>query len=90
MALPPCEECKAIYRELMELVESAHRTKPGAGATLEQLVAWMEERAEDPDYRTRVRLTLSTLTRRMVEHDKATGHHVPQPLPPRGGMTSLN
>jgi hypothetical protein len=42
MALPSCEGCKAIYRELLELVEISRQTKPGPDFTPQQLAAWFD------------------------------------------------
>jgi hypothetical protein len=89
MAIPACEECRAIYRELLELVELSRRTKPGPGATAEQLVEWLEQQEADEDYQMRVRPALSALTRRWIDHKKRTGHFVQFPLPP-GGLNSRN
>jgi hypothetical protein len=89
MAVPSCEEYKAIYQELLELVEISRRTKPGPDATLQQLAAWFDERDQDQDYGTRVRTALSALKRRLIEHQKLTGHRVPVPYPP-GGLGNWN
>jgi hypothetical protein len=89
MALPSCEECKAICRELLELVKISRQTKRGPDATPQQLAAWFDQRDQDEDYRMRVRPALSTLTRRLIEHRKLTGHNVPWPLPP-GGLNNPN
>lgn len=89
MALSSCEECKAIYKELLELVEISRQTKPGPDATPQQLADWFDQRDEDEDYRMRVRPALSTLTRRLIEHQKLTGHIVPLPYPP-GRLTNPN
>jgi hypothetical protein len=82
MALPSCEECKAINQELLELVEISRQTKPGPDATPRQLAAWFDQRDEDEDYRMRVRSALPTLRRRLMEHQILTGHRTPWPLPP--------
>jgi hypothetical protein len=83
-----CEECKAIYQEMLKLAEISRQTKPGPDATPQQLAAWFDERGEDQDYKTRVRAALSTLKRRIIEHQQLTGHNVPRPLP--GGLTNWN
>jgi hypothetical protein len=89
MAVPSCEECNAIYQELLELIETSHRTKPGPDATPQQLATWFDERDADQDYKTRVRTALSTLKRRLIEHQNLTGHRVPVPYPP-GGQDNWN
>lgn len=89
MALPPCEECKAIYQELLDLVKTARQNKPGPDATPQQLVAWFDQRDDDEDYKMRVRPAVSKAVRRMIEHQKLTGQNIPRPLPP-GGLTNPN
>jgi len=86
MAAPACKECKAIYQELVDLVNLAHQDKPSPNATPQQLVDWFDQRDEDEEYKLRVRPALSTLRRRWIEHQRLTGHIVPLPLPP-GGLT---
>lgn len=88
MALPSCEECKAIHQELLELVENSRQSKPGPHATPQQLADWFDQREEDEDYKMRVRPALSTLRRRLIEHLKLTGHRIPWTLP--GGLTNSN
>ena len=88
MALPACAECAAIHRELLELVEMSRKTKPGPGATPQELADWFDQRDEDEDYKMSVREVLSSLKRRMIEHQKLTGHVVR--LLPRGGLNDPN
>jgi len=73
---------------MLELVEVSRKTKPGPNATPQELGAWFDERDQDQDYTTRVRAKLSTLKRRLIEHQQLTGHNVPRPLP--GGLANLN
>jgi hypothetical protein len=61
MALPQCEECKGIYRELLEFVEISHQSKPGPNATPQQLAAWFDQRDADEEFSLRVRPALSNL-----------------------------
>jgi hypothetical protein len=88
MTLPSCEECKAIYKEMLELVKTSQQSKPGPDATPQQLAAWFDERDQDQDYKTSVRAALSTLQRRLIEHQQLTGHNVPRPLP--SGLNNWN
>ena len=88
MTVPSCEEGKAIYQGLLELVEVSRRTKPGPGATPQQLATWFDERDEDQDYKARVRAALSTLKSRLIEHQQLTGHNVPRPQP--AGLANWN
>jgi len=53
MARAICEECKAIYEEMVRLVEASHRTKPGPNATPQQLGDWFDQRDADEDARIR-------------------------------------
>jgi hypothetical protein len=89
MAAPSCEECKAIYQELVDLVDLAHQDKPGPNATPQQLVDWFDQQAEDEDYKMRARSALLKAKHRMIEHQKVTGHNVPLPLR-QGGLTNTN
>jgi hypothetical protein len=89
MALPSCEECQAIYREWLELVEISRRTKPGPGATPQQLAAWFDLRDEGEEDRMRIGVAVSALMRRQVEHLKLTRHTITWPLPP-GAMNNPN
>jgi hypothetical protein len=89
MALPSCEECKAIYQELLELEEISRQTKPDPAVTLRQLAAWIDQRDKDEDYKMRTRPALATLRRRLIEHQELTGHGVPWALPP-GGLNNAN
>jgi hypothetical protein len=84
MAFPPCEECKAIYQELLLIVELSCQTKPGPGAGPADLAAWFDERDEDLDYKKRVRAALTNVKQRIIEHQKQTGHVVPSPLHDHG------
>jgi hypothetical protein len=80
----------AIYRRLLELVDSSHRTKPAPGATGQQLAAWFDDRDQNEDETMRVRpALLATLRLRLMEHQKLTGHKVPWPIPP-GSLTNPN
>jgi hypothetical protein len=88
MSASSCKECEAIYHEMLELVKISRQTKPGPDATPQQLAAWFDERDQDQDYKTRVRAALSTLQRRLIEHQQLTGHNVPRPLP--GGLNNWN
>jgi len=88
MSASSCKECEAIYHEMLELVTVSRQTKPGPDATPQQLAAWFDERDQDQDYKTRVRAALSTLQRRLIEHQQLTGHNVPRPLP--GGLNNWN
>lgn len=88
MTVFSCEECKAIYQEMLELVAISRQTKLGPDASPQQLGAWFDGRDEDQDYKTRVRAALSTLKRSLIEHQQLTGHNVPRPLP--GGLTNSN
>ena len=89
MALPPCDECKAILQELVALVEMSRQSKPGPGATPQELAAWFDQREADENYTSSVRPRLAEVRRRLAEHQKSTGHRVPLPFP-RGGMASFN
>jgi hypothetical protein len=84
MARVTCEECKAIYEEMVRLVEASSLTKPGPDATPQQLGEWFDQRDADEEARMQERLTLATLSRRLMEHCKQTGHNVPSPLPHLG------
>ncbi len=88
MVLPSYKECKAIYQELLELVEISRPTKAGLDTTPQQLAACFDQREQDEDYRMRIRLALST-TSRLIEHQRLTGHNVPLPLS-QGGLNNLN
>jgi len=81
MAVSPCAECKAIYQELLDLVEISRQNKPGPGATPQQLAVWFDQRDDDEDYKMRIRIALWKAERRMVEHQKSTKHNVPRPFP---------
>jgi len=86
-----CQECLAIYRELLELVEISRQSKPGPDATPQQLGAWFERRDECEEYVKRVRPALPSLKRRLIEHQRVTGHTVPTPTPKMpGGFANLN
>ena len=89
MAAPLCDECRAIYRELVELVEISRQSKPDPSATPQQLAAWFDQRDVDEDCSLRMRPRLSSLRRRLAEHQKLTRHTTPFTLPP-GGLTSQN
>jgi hypothetical protein len=89
MARPSCEECRAIYREWLELMEISRRRIPGPDVTPQQLAAWFDQRDEDSEYGIRMRLAVSALIRRQVEHLKLTRHTIPWPLPP-GGLNNPN
>jgi hypothetical protein len=88
MAEPPCEECKAIFQELLDIMQDAWRDKPGR-ATSQQLYEWFEQQSADDGRRMRLRSAVSQATRRIIDHRNRTGHNVPTPLPP-GGLTSWN
>ena len=89
MAIGSCDECNAIHQELRDVVELSRQTKPGPDATPEQLAAWFDERDEDDAYRMRVRTALSTLRRRMTEHQQLTGHNITRPFP-SGPLSNWN
>lgn len=84
ISMPICEECDAIRRGLLELVELSRRTKPGPNATPQELAEWFDRRDEDADRRIRERTALSTLKDRLIEHQKLTGHHIALPISPSG------
>ena len=86
MPFPPCGECKAIYQELLDIMEVSRRTKTGPSASPQDLAAWFDEREEDLDYKQRVRTALSKVRRRIIEHQQQTGHVVRSPLSERGLM----
>jgi hypothetical protein len=77
-------ECKAIYQELLDIMDVSRRTKPGPGASPQDLAAWFDEREEDLDYKQQVRTALSKVRRRISEHQQQTGHVVPSLLSERG------
>jgi hypothetical protein len=89
VALPSCKECEAIYQEVLDLVEIARQSKPGPDATPQQLVDWFDQRDNNENYQMRMRPAVAKALRRLVEHQKLTGHRIPVPLPP-GGLTSAN
>lgn len=89
MALSSCEECTALYREMLDLIELSRRDNPGPGATPHDLVAWFERREENEDYKTRVRPALWNAVRKLIHHQKLAGHFVLRPLL-RGGLNNPN
>jgi len=63
MALPLCDECKAIYRELLELIEISRQSKPGPNATPQQLAAWFGQRDDDEGHSLRARPAIRATVR---------------------------
>jgi hypothetical protein len=43
MRTPDCDECRAIYRELLGLMEQSRRNGPGQGATPQELMRKLKE-----------------------------------------------
>jgi len=84
MAVPLCDECKAIYRELVAMVEMSRRSDPGPGATPQQMAAWFDQRGTDENYNMRIQPAMWALGRRLMEHQILTGHTIPS-ITPLGG-----
>jgi hypothetical protein len=84
-----CQECEAIYQELVELVEISRRSKPAPNPTPQQLADWFEQREESQEYVERLRPALSSVKRRLIEHQRLTGHTLPLTGMP-GGFTNFN
>jgi len=89
MPVYSCEECKAIYREMLELVELSRRSKSSLPATQHQWVEYLDRWDASQDYRMRIIPGISSVIRRLKEHQKLTGHILPWALPP-GGLNSPN
>jgi|SRR5580658_5618788 hypothetical protein len=87
MAVPLCDECKAIYRELVAMVEMSRHSEPGPGAPPQQMAAWFDQRETDENYNMRMRPAMWALGRRLMEHQIVTGHTIP-PITPLGGPPS--
>lgn len=69
----------------------AHQNKPGGDATPQELAAWFDQQDEDENYKMRVRVALSKVNNRLIEHQELTGHNVPLPFPPElPGLTNSN
>src|SRR5438309_524884 len=74
--LIPCEECKAIYRELQEAAEEARNNQSDQNATPHQLADCLQQLNEDDCAQMRATSSLWKPWRRLMEQRTLTGHSV--------------
>jgi len=78
-----CEECQAIYRELMHAAHKARQSLFDQPTPPQQVVAWLEQLNEDDCARLRETSSLWKTWRRLQEHRTLTGHSISLlPVPP--------
>jgi len=79
----PCDECRAIHRELQEAFATVKERLSGPGTTPVDLVAWLQGLDEDECAQVRETSPLWRTWHRWQQHRALTGHYLsPLPVPP--------
>lgn len=71
-----CQECQAIYRDVMRAVHQARENLFDQPASPQQLVTWLEQLNEDDCARLRETSSFWKTWRRLQEHRTLTGHSI--------------
>jgi hypothetical protein len=85
-----CDECRAIYLDLLETARAARMCQPEETITRRGLVKWVQQLSEEDCARMRQDSNLWRAWRKLQEHRDLTGHYLPVlPLPP-GAVSNSN
>ena len=77
MEHPSCEECQALYKELLKASRATWERRPDESTAPLALAVWLEQLNEEECARMRETSSLWATWRKLREHRALSGHYLP-------------